>query len=429
MRFIGFLAISLFAFADTAWSQSASCHGVENQIQDIATDVKKNFKERDVAPDVENIERLVTTCKVNIAKFGWGRGLFDYWKNTGYEAEVDKEKEQLEQYSNFRDVSPELARYKKYASLLKVNPQEINSYYSKYRNQGLASARAEEKKCQPVVDLRNEALGEVRDQDSVGWCYAFAAADLLTYKLGKKISALDIALTNNNSWINNLFLKLGYGEQDMDGGWAPDAVKNIKAAGGVCLEDKIKSQDNGYGSLFSALSTIHNYKKTGSQDRSANCSQAVRTLFPGIDDKLFSEIAERSSQSSIVKMLQENACKKRINIDGINVRSTSAYFESGRKELFDVMDEQLGKRKNIVAISYNAELLYDRHYNGKLGGHASTVVGRRYNSKNGECEYLIRNSYGRGCSGYDPYLTCEEGNVWIPKSILVKGIRNVNYVE
>ena len=203
MRFIGFFTLLFFLGTDFAWSQS-SCNGVEKRIQDTATSVKENFKDRDVSPDVDYIERLATTCKVNIAKFGWGRGLFDYWKNTGYEAEVDKAKEQLEQYANFRDVSPELERYKKFASRLKVNPQEINGYYSKYRNQGLASARAEEKKCQPAVDLRNQALGEVRDQDSIGWCYAFAGADLLTYKLGKKVSAVDVAMNYNDGWFNNI---------------------------------------------------------------------------------------------------------------------------------------------------------------------------------------------------------------------------------
>ncbi len=431
MRFIGFLAILLFSCADTAWSQSASCRGVESRIQDIATDVKKNFKERDVAPNVEYIKRLATTCKVDIAKFGWGRGLFDYWKNTGYEAEVDKAKEQLEQYSKFRDVSPELDRYKKYASRLKVNSQEINGYYSKYRSQGLASARAEEKKCQPAVDLRNEVLGEVRDQDSIGWCYAFAGAELLTYKIGKKVSAVDVAMNYNDGWFNNILKRVGWGEQDFAGASAQGigtAISNTKEKGGACLETNLRSEDNGYSTIMSNLTEIDNIKKKSGSFQSSTCPSAVQRVFPSIQAKEFMDIAENSSRATLMSMLSDKACKPRIRLKGVEVEYVSPSFFSGdTADVFNQIDKQLN-RKNILAIAYNAELLYNRNAK-KFGGHMSNIVGRRFNKNNGECEYLIRNSWGRGCSSYDPYYTCEAGNIWVPKSVISKGVANVSFIK
>ena len=41
-------------------------------------------------------------------------------------------------------------------------------------------------------------IGEVRDQSDMGWCYAYALADLLSFHAKKLVSAIDIAVLNNN---------------------------------------------------------------------------------------------------------------------------------------------------------------------------------------------------------------------------------------
>ena len=108
------------------------------------------------------------------------------------------------------------------------------------------------------------------------------------------------------------------------------------------------------------------------------------------------------------------------------MKSHSGRIKSGRRALFDQIDGQLSKN-NIVSIGYDVGLLYDIDREDKILPHESVVVGRRFNS-NHECEYLIRNSWGRGCA-YDLRLTCDEGNVWVPKSVLVKGLIRVSYIE
>jgi hypothetical protein len=45
-----------------------------------------------------------------------------------------------------------------------------------------------------AVDLRGPALGATRDQGAVGWCYAFSAADLLSYHTGERVSAGALAV-------------------------------------------------------------------------------------------------------------------------------------------------------------------------------------------------------------------------------------------
>ena len=99
-------------------AQSSNCRGVEALISRTADYVKENFNSRDVSTDVEQIEALVTQCNLNIARFGWGRGMFDYWKRKGYEAELATAKERVEHYSKYREVNRELETYKKYAEKL-----------------------------------------------------------------------------------------------------------------------------------------------------------------------------------------------------------------------------------------------------------------------------------------------------------------------
>lgn len=429
MKAIGFFILLLFLGTDFAWSQLYSCNGVEKRILYSVTDVKNKFKDQDVSSEVDAIEMLATACKVNIAKFGWSRAYFDYWRNTGYKAELDKAKEQLEQYSNFRDAGPELERYKKYASKLNVNPQEINRYYSKYQNRGMASARVEEKKCQPAVDLRNSALGEVRDQDSIGWCYAFAAADLLTYKLGKKVSAADIAMNYNDGWYNNILKKVGLSEQDFAGSsplGIEKAISNTKEKGGACLEKNFRSEDNGYSTIMSNLIEIDNIKKKPGILNSITCSSVDQRVFPTIQAEDFLEITENTSRATLMSMLSDKACKPRISLKGIEVKYATP-LRGDTTEVFNQVDKQLNQ-KNILAIAYNPKLLYDRNTK-KSGKHMSNIVGRRFNKNSGECEYLIRNSWGRGCRSYDSKYACEAGNIWLPKSVISKGLVNVSFIN
>ncbi len=58
------------------------------------------------------------------------------------------------------------------------------------------------------------------------------------------------------------------------------------------------------------------------------------------------------------------------------------------------------------------------------GLHASSIIGRR--SNRGQCQYLIKNSWGSSCSGYDPRTECEGGKLWVDARAL---INNVIFVQ
>ena len=60
--------------------------------------------------------------------------------------------------------------------------------------------------------------------------------------------------------------------------------------------------------------------------------------------------------------------------------------------------------------------------------HSTLLVGRRFDGKSGECQYLIKNSYGSDCSEYDPRHTCEGGYVWVGENDLYGALTSYTYI-
>jgi hypothetical protein len=90
--------------------------------------------------------------------------------------------------------------------------------------------------------------------------------------------------------------------------------------------------------------------------------------------------------------------------------------------------DQVFDSKNIVAIEYFPSFLY--HLEAKPSGlHTSTLVARRYNTDSQACEYLIRNSKGKGCEKYDSRLECVDGQIWVPGTLLESRLISVSHLQ
>ena len=58
------------------------------------------------------------------------------------------------------------------------------------------------------------------------------------------------------------------------------------------------------------------------------------------------------------------------------------------------------------------------------GSHVATIIGREFNSKTRQCEYIVRDSYGKGCR--DNYkFKCVDGNISVPEDVLVNHATNL----
>ena len=102
-------------------------------------------------------------------------------------------------------------------------------------------------KCSDKIN-QNEAvnLNNARNQDTVGWCYAYTAADLLSYRLKKRISA--VSLYNSGQEIEQ---DIKSSESARGGDIKSSIDSYLTKKNGLCLEENLPSND------FKFLSLIH----------------------------------------------------------------------------------------------------------------------------------------------------------------------------
>ncbi len=400
-------------------------------------------------------------------------------------AAYEKLQADLEYYSNFRDVTAEANALIKLAPKVQVPPSIARAIADRYESLSRANIKAERDRCGgPTVDLRRK-LGPVRNQAYEGWCFGFSAADLLSAKLGKTISAADTAIvfhssSSGTSRLQRLFCDMGM--QEGEGGFVDEAISKLQEEGGACLENRIPSEDNAYGTLHQRLMAIDNFaaQKNAEADKAAMesseagaeaaafaaifmgkrmynvdssrspkefCSLVkLKGLYPQLSLKKFIDIMENTTRADVLRALDDANCGERIPLDALQVVTRypqSLVFKgplgnftplsasiSDRERLYGDIDAQL-TRGNVVEISYGSGLLYNLKNNRDDSGHASLLVGKRYNQANGQCEYLLRNSWGRSCGQYDPVIrpNCQDGTVWVPKSALMRGTGSVTYIK
>lgn len=302
---------------------------------------------------------------------------------------------------------------------------------------GIASANApQEDSCTPV-DLRNRYpfFKTASDQGSrTENCYAFAAADLVSTRLNREVSALDISNTFEESSAGKLFSVLS-----IQGGlphWAIEAARKkgfcsaerVRSSGGVLLS---KSET----SLSNLKKTLADLKALGAQltalqpeDRAKflQCRQlpveGLEYFFPKMKiEDVISVLSSTPSEKILSQMISFNCDQNRIEADFKMVSDWG--FGSRFSHLAELTTNNQLSSGNGIALGFRGYLL--RNIYVPEGEHAALIIGRRWDLTHHQCEYLIRNSWGTDCNKkrlYDPFFLkngrCENGNIWIPGDLL-----------
>ncbi len=337
-------------------------------------------------------------------------------------------------------------------------------------------------------DNRTEILGRVRDQGELGWCYAYASADLLSYKLGIPVSAVDIAIFNGRTPGGQKEAREELGKNNSDpmgyttvGGDVNEAIQAIGIVG-ACPEEFIRSDDFYYTALHNpdlvltpewklwkrwssnyGLSTMVSIMEHLNDPKYPVCGAMIGTqeMFTNANPLEIFELARDEKMPSFAAWLAILSCDgHRQKLAGIKVKEIETPDKAGYAFLHKI-DEQLN-RGNIVSIGYDPQFLYGNSYiqtlkeaaieAGKSGkrwrdpnsSHASTVVARRFNQNTHQCEYLVRNSWGPSCDKYntDKYeckITSkdpkpangiyDDGNIWVNEKDLGKAMTDMQYLE
>lgn len=426
-----FAFISLVLLAPSARAQEPSigpCQYPDSYIKHTANNIKDYYELGDVSAWVNNLERYMTRCQISPATYGWGKGTFDYWRDTGIKAERETVKARLARQAAVGKTSKaDRDLLQRIDKIMKIPPAETAAFLKAQAE----STQNNQSSCEPQ-DLRGDRLGPVHDQERLGWCYAFTAADLLSYKLGEKVSAADIATTYTDGWKKELAATFGKMESEQSAGFTKDAIEKMQNLGGVCREKDFASDAIEGTSLDTALNQLQQKKASyNASDSVCGPDMAALTRFlPNVRPQEYIDILKTSNRASFVKELRDKSCSPRADISQIKVAKEFGGDLNKNRALFDSIDKQLDE-KNIVEMAYWSETFTSTNperLKERSGAHSSIIVGRRFNSKTQSCEYLVRNSYGSK-NPTSRNLDNEEGHFWIPKEDLISEIGAITYLK
>lgn len=282
--------------------------------------------------------------------------------------------------------------------------------------------------CSPV-DLASE-MGPIRNQGDIGWCYANAAADLLSYRYrkelnGQSVSALYTALLFNKA----VYEKTGISR------FSP---KTIEESGSVALSLQLamrngfcpRTKDNQFmsfgekTSLEKKLKIGLNLKRLYDQKKYSDLKSQIailrskNSIISEIPDHRLYKILEASTAENFLKNIADELCEgekffpsTESDVDLLALPSLSPV----KWPLFAKINHELSRRRP-VAITYFASFF--ESWASPLeqsDRHASVIVGRELRGE--QCYYKIRNSWGSGCTGYrNPDLkgvNCDQGHLWV----------------
>lgn len=381
--------------------------------------------------DTSKIEGLIAAtkrCQLNSNDYGISRSDLEDLHQKTLDIVVQRLEKKIEQASPYRRVDAELSDYAGYMRKKGIPQSQIQKIISEHRASGENASRENEKSCSPM-DVSKD-LGPVRNQDTVGWCYAFTAADLLSYKMKQRISATDIAMNYSDGWIKDLSKKyFSKNETDFSGGEIYTAIGKAQERG-VCLEKNLPDTDNGLGELKYQMDRIESFQENPRRDCEADL-RSLQNLFPKVSLQDYLKIIKTANRANFMKVLQNTSCHPRIKRQKpFEIHTEQALIRefSNTEKIFQNIDQQLSKN-NVVGVAYDRNTVLFNQEDGASSPHASVIVGRQFNKGSGQCLYLIRNSDGPSCAPYPKEFKCVKGNIWIPKEVLARKVTSVTYIE
>lgn len=313
-----------------------------------------------------------------------------------------------------------------------------------------------------TVDLRYE-MGPLRDQDSIGWCYGFTAADLLTHYLYKTkarevirpdrkadyrgrdyaVSAVGMSVIFNSEKNADYYKNIGVVRNSKElaqkykksvvaeSGNINDALMAAKE-NGFCFEKNLPSENFGFvldsrcaaKGACNLKEMLENVFDSANKCKTCVPNMALQKFFPTLNERMISSVLSISERTSAIDRLVGVACQKRFEKHLISDNEpvikyatlndpSSKTFQKGFKintpnDLMNQLDANLD-RGTPVGIAYFADFLVKENA-GHGSPHASSIVGKRFNPSTCEVEYILRNSWGSHCDIYNKenpqYSTC-----------------------
>lgn len=290
------------------------------------------------------------------------------------------------------------------------------------------------------VDTQN--LPDNRSQADLNWCHSYALADLYSFYAKKKVSAFGIAAQSYQAMV----LNSGSARPDITS-WKSEPLFNFAHiahnSNKLCLEENFSTTDKSAESFSSVFAKL---EKTRPDQNSRRCVEGYNDLVSNIDEAVLALLNKLSGGSFITAVINSK-CLLKVDIPKGTATQWDFQTQSSLKCAYPLeIDEKnpdsincsrtrLKKSEHLPWKTMNKKLsssepsliFYDASFLLKSPAdpsadykHHSTLIGRRFNKKTEQCEYLLRNTWGTDCSQYPDRFECQEGNLWIPQNELMK---------
>lgn len=359
-------------------------------------------------------------------------------------AEIDKTIKSIRlNYKDKKDVEDELNIYFSLVDSLKRCPVVTQKKITLISDNEIAKYRVSIHAPDRSYELPEESCTEVKvstdkmpknsNQNNLGWCFAWTAADLISFHEDVKVSAYDIALQYHNSdetkESSASFYKPDVKVTDR-GGFTLDAVRIASGPKGICTEESTNLMHEQWDLNSSLIQMLIDSEKSLHENL---CSFHIyaRNLFSGINPDIV-KILDKLPNDKKWAALLDIGCRER-HIVKNEYRLLNLYLDRPgvtKDKIIDRLDKVLSKNEPVT-IGYDSQLLYSgQNYIGKNTDHASTIIGRKFNRATGQCEYLIKNSWGSAddCQKTSS-IRCEKGNYWVSRTSLRNNATEVTWME
>lgn len=288
----------------------------------------------------------------------------------------------------------------------------------------------------PTIDLRNATVfNHVRNQNSLGWCYAYSLADLIGYRLEEKVSPFDLAMglyrTNEE-----------YGLQKTDSvtklsGGLFRHTFNAARSRGICWERKVSASGDLSAQMLLRVENVANEAKkidVSLVDYSMRVQRLIyknswvlHSVFPTstMAELVSAFLNLKPAQKPLISVV-DNICGVRTPLNGLRLRG--GVTRDG-EQLVNFLKWKLSDHIPLT-IGYSGATLRNVKFSGPVT-HASTVVAMKQN-RQGECEFLVRNSWGGVIvAPYDRSLRPKvvQGNIWITETLMKQMAKEVYFVD
>lgn len=273
------------------------------------------------------------------------------------------------------------------------------------------------------VDLTN--LPQYNDQNELKWCFAYTAADLLSFYEKNALSSYDIALKYHAQVYT---VSSNSKKKTQIGGSPSRALSLMNKDQKLCLEKETDLTDGDWTKLSQLIDDLN--------DEAADLEEIIchhfsknNAFYKTLSIDVF-HVLNKLPKNELLPEIFKLACHSNYTLKNAYQVHTQKLEDFSSAELIQQIDESLNTDEP-VSIGYDIDaLLKLPEAESKPYLHASTIIGRRLNPISLECEYFIRNSWGQdSCPKKNKFIDCTDGNFWISQKKLKENVFEVTSLK